>query len=46
MGALWENIRKIIEHTTGLVYSQEPAAQIVAQIAEPQEGMKVLDLAA
>ncbi|EPV84364.1 23S rRNA methyltransferase [Streptococcus agalactiae FSL C1-487] len=37
---------KSIEHTTGLVYSQEPAAQIVAQIAEPQEGMKVLDLAA
>ncbi|MCC9987060.1 hypothetical protein HK334_08535 [Streptococcus agalactiae] len=37
---------KSIEHTTGFVYSQEPAAQIVAQIAEPQEGMKVLDLAA
>lgn len=34
------------EHVTGLVYSQEPAAQMVAQIAHPREGMKVLDLAA
>ena len=34
------------EHVTGLVYSQEPAAQIVAQVAQPSPGMKVLDLAA
>lgn len=34
------------EHVTGLVYSQEPAAQMVAQIAQPSPGMKVLDLAA
>lgn len=34
------------EHVTGLVYSQEPAAQIVGQVAQPQKGMKVLDLAA
>ena len=37
---------KSIEHATGLVYSQEPAAQIVAQVAQPKPGMKVLDLAA
>ncbi|MTB63997.1 23S rRNA methyltransferase [Streptococcus sp. zg-86] len=35
-----------VEHVTGLVYSQEPAAQVVGQVAAPQEGMKVLDLAA
>ena len=34
------------EHVSGLVYSQEPAAQMVGQIARPQKGMKVLDLAA
>ena len=34
------------EHVTGLVYSQEPAAQMVAQVAQPSPGMKVLDLAA
>lgn len=34
------------EHVTGLVYSQEPAAQMVAQVALPKPGMKVLDLAA
>lgn len=34
------------EHVTGLVYSQEPAAQLVGQVAKPQKGMKVLDLAA
>ena len=34
------------EHVTGLVYSQEPAAQMVAQVAQPTKGMKVLDLAA
>ena len=37
---------KSIEHVTGLVYSQEPAAQMVAQVAAPQQNMKVLDLAA
>ena len=37
---------KSVEHVTGLVYSQEPAAQMVAQVAAPQKGMKVLDLAA
>lgn len=37
---------KSIEHVTGLVYSQEPAAQIVGQVAAPEKGMKVLDLAA
>ncbi|MFI3125865.1 RsmF rRNA methyltransferase first C-terminal domain-containing protein [Streptococcus suis] len=34
------------EHVIGLVYSQEPAAQIVGQVAAPAKGMKVLDLAA
>lgn len=34
------------EHVSGLVYSQEPAAQMVGQIAKPEKGMKVLDLAA
>lgn len=34
------------QHVTGLVYSQEPAAQVVGQIAAPEKGMKVLDLAA
>lgn len=37
---------KSSEHVTGLIYSQEPAAQMVAQIAHPHEGMRVLDLAA
>ena len=37
---------KSIAHVTGLVYSQEPAAQMVAQVAHPKPGMKVLDLAA
>lgn len=37
---------KSIAHVTGLVYSQEPAAQMVAQVAHPSPGMKVLDLAA
>lgn len=37
---------KSIEHVTGLVYSQEPAAQMVGQVAHPKPGMKVLDLAA
>ncbi|MGT2934728.1 RsmF rRNA methyltransferase first C-terminal domain-containing protein [Streptococcus castoreus] len=34
------------EHVSGLVYSQEPAAQMVAQVAAPQKGSHVLDLAA
>lgn len=34
------------EHVTGLVYSQEPAAQIVGHVARPKKGMRVLDLAA
>lgn len=37
---------KSAEHVSGLVYSQEPAAQMVAQVAAPEKGMKVLDLAA
>lgn len=37
---------KSAEHVSGLVYSQEPAAQMVAQAAKPEKGMKVLDLAA
>ena len=34
---------KSIEHVTGLVYSQEPAAQIVGQVKKKKKGMKVLD---
>lgn len=37
---------KSVAHVTGLLYSQEPAAQIVGQVAAPTAGMKVLDLAA
>ena len=37
---------KSAEHVSGLIYSQEPAAQMVAQVAAPTKGMKVLDLAA
>ncbi|MFC5631375.1 MULTISPECIES: RsmF rRNA methyltransferase first C-terminal domain-containing protein [Streptococcus] len=37
---------KSAEHVTGLVYSQEPAAQMVGQVAAPKKGMRVLDLAA
>lgn len=37
---------KSVAHVTGLVYSQEPAAQMVGQVAAPEQGMKVLDLAA
>lgn len=48
--SLWGHYGKVsgksIEHVTGLVYSQEPAAQMVAQVAAPQKGMRVLDLAA
>ena len=34
------------EHVSGLVYSQEPAAQVVGQVAAPQKNWRVLDLAA
>lgn len=37
---------KSIAHATGVVYSQEPAAQVVGHVASPSKGMKVLDLAA
>ena len=37
---------KSAEHVSGLVYSQEPAAQMVAQVASPQQNSRVLDLAA
>lgn len=37
---------KSSDHVTGLVYSQEPAAQMVAQVAGIEPGMRVLDLAA
>ena len=49
-GTKWGHYGKVSgkspEHVTGLIYSQEPAAQMVAQVAHPHEGMKVLDLAA
>ncbi|HEK9097292.1 RsmF rRNA methyltransferase first C-terminal domain-containing protein [Streptococcus equi] len=34
------------DHVSGVVYSQEPAAQMVAQVASPAKGTRVLDLAA
>ena len=37
---------KSADHATGLVYSQEPAAQMVAQVVSPAKGSRVLDLAA
>ena len=37
---------KSADQATGLVYSQEPAAQMVAQVAAPAKGSRVLDLAA
>ncbi len=37
---------KSADHATGSVYSQEPAAQMVAQVAAPAKGSRVLDLAA
>lgn len=37
---------KSAEHVTGLIYSQEPAAQIVGEVAQPKGNMKVLDLCA
>ena len=49
-GMPWSHYGKVsgksMAHATGLVYSQEPAAQLVGQVAAPQPGMKVLDLAA
>ncbi|MBM7544117.1 NOL1/NOP2/sun family putative RNA methylase [Weissella beninensis] len=35
-----------IDHTTGLVYSQEPSAMLVGEVARPKPGEKVLDLSA
>lgn len=37
---------KSLEHVAGMIYSQEPAAQMVAQVADIQKGMAVLDVAA
>ncbi|MQW23821.1 MULTISPECIES: RsmF rRNA methyltransferase first C-terminal domain-containing protein [unclassified Lactococcus] len=37
---------KSAAHVMGLVYSQEPAAQMVGSLADIQPGMKVLDLCA
>lgn len=37
---------KGVDHTTGLVYSQEPSAQFVAEVLDAQPGERVLDLAA
>ncbi|WP_395318410.1 RsmB/NOP family class I SAM-dependent RNA methyltransferase [Fructilactobacillus frigidiflavus] len=34
------------EHQSGYIYSQEPSAMFVAQVANPQPGEKVLDLCA
>lgn len=34
------------DHVTGVVYSQEPSAQFVGEVAAPKPGEKVLDLAA
>ena len=35
-----------VDHTTGVIYSQEPSAQLVAELAAPQPGERVLDLSA
>ncbi|MDF7637124.1 RsmF rRNA methyltransferase first C-terminal domain-containing protein [Leuconostocaceae bacterium ESL0958] len=35
-----------VDHVTGLVYSQEPSAQFVAEVVDAQPGERVLDLAA
>jgi NOL1/NOP2/sun family putative RNA methylase len=37
---------KTIDHQSGLVYSQEPSAMLVGEIAHPKPGQKVLDLCA
>ena len=35
-----------VDHVTGVVYSQEPSAQFVGEVLQPQPGERVLDLAA
>ena len=35
-----------VDHTTGVIYSQEPSAQLVGELAHPKPGERVLDLAA
>lgn len=35
-----------VDHTNGVVYSQEPSAQFVGEVVQPQPGEKVLDLSA
>lgn len=35
-----------IDHTSGLVYSQEPSAMLVGEVAQPKKNEKVLDLSA
>lgn len=35
-----------VDHTSGVIYSQEPSAQLVAELAAPKPGQRVLDLAA
>lgn len=35
-----------VDHTSGVIYSQEPSAQLVADIAHPNPGERVLDLSA
>jgi NOL1/NOP2/sun family putative RNA methylase len=37
---------KTIDHQSGLVYSQEPSAMLVGELAHPQPGQRVLDLCA
>ncbi|GAP00143.1 RsmF rRNA methyltransferase first C-terminal domain-containing protein [Fructobacillus ficulneus] len=37
---------KGVDHVSGLVYSQEPSAQFVGEVAQAQPGERVLDLAA
>ncbi|GAK30514.1 tRNA/rRNA methyltransferase [Weissella oryzae SG25] len=35
-----------VDHTNGVIYSQEPSAQYVGEVAQPKPGERVLDLAA
>lgn len=37
---------KSAEHQSGYIYSQEPSAMFVAQVADPKPGEKILDLCA
>lgn len=37
---------KTLDHQSGLIYSQEPSAMYVGEVAHPQPGDKVLDLCA